>query len=55
MRRKALPRGSCSVGELPRVSVLIEVKDEYEVLRRTLEIPLKVDYPLDRLKIYVGG
>lgn len=52
--RKALLRDSRNVSELPEVSVLIAVKDEYEVLRYTLENLLRVDYPLDRLKVYVG-
>ena len=45
---------STDLMEFPEVSVLIPVKDEAEVLKEALKSLLSVNYPLNKLKVYVG-
>lgn len=42
------------LSDYPEVSVLIPVKDEAEVLKEALKSLLSINYPLSRLRVYVG-
>lgn len=52
--RKVLVPTHRVLSEFPQVSVVIPVKDEFKVLRESLSRLMAVNYPLDRLKVYVG-
>ncbi len=52
--RKSLRSEVLNGFDFPEVSVLIPVKDEYEVLKSALSNLLRVNYPLDKIKVYVG-
>jgi len=45
---------STSLRGLPEVSILIPVKDEAEVLKEALKSLLSINYPLNKLRVYVG-
>lgn len=45
---------STSLRGLPEVSILIPVKDEAEVLKEALKSLLSINYPLSKLRVYVG-
>ncbi|MEM0361249.1 MAG: glycosyltransferase family 2 protein [Sulfolobales archaeon] len=42
------------LSELPEVSVIIPVRDEFNVLEESLSRLMVVNYPLNKLKIYIG-
>ncbi|MEM1982881.1 MAG: glycosyltransferase family 2 protein [Sulfolobales archaeon] len=43
-----------ALGELPEVSVIIPVRDEFNVLKESLNRLMVVNYPSNKLKVYVG-